>query len=122
MRGPDDHGVNAFVLHIREGKVDEYRRRHAEVWPELEAALESSGVVRYDLFLDAAGRRVFGYQLRRAEPDPGAPEHDAILRWRSFMADVLEMDGDRPRRTALDHVYHLAAEGKTKRAASPAPK
>ncbi len=56
--------VSAFVLHVREGMTDEYRRRHAAIWPELAAALKAQGIVHYDLFLDEAGRRVFGHQLR----------------------------------------------------------
>jgi L-rhamnose mutarotase len=101
--------VSAFVLHVREGMTDEYRRRHAAIWPELAAALKAQGIVHYDLFLDEAGRRVFGHQLRSRPADPGAPEDPAILRWRTYMADVLEMDGDRPRRTPIEHVFHQTA-------------
>ena len=101
--------VNAFVLHIREGRTDEYRRRHAQIWPEMAAALKASGIVHYDIFMDEAGRRVFGHQLRLAPPDPSVPEDPVILRWREYMADVLEMDGDLPRRTPVEHVFHLTA-------------
>jgi hypothetical protein len=52
---------------------------------------------------------VFGYQLRARPADPAAPEDPVILRWRAHMADVLEMDGDRPRRTPVDHVFHMTA-------------
>jgi L-rhamnose mutarotase len=103
------HHISAFVLHVREGKTDEYRKRHAAIWPEMAEALKASGIVHYDIFLDEAGRRVFGHQLRSNPPDPNAPEDPVILRWRSYMADVLEMDGDRPKRTPIDHVFHLTA-------------
>jgi L-rhamnose mutarotase len=101
--------VSAFVLHVREGRTEEYRRRHAALWPEMADALRVAGIVHYDIFLDEAGRRVFGHQLRLAPPDPAAPEHPVILRWRQSMADILEMDGDRPRRTPIEHVFHLTA-------------
>ncbi|HEY4200670.1 MAG TPA: L-rhamnose mutarotase [Devosiaceae bacterium] len=101
--------VSAFVLHVREGRVEEYRRRHAAIWPEMAAALREAGIVHYDIFLDAEGRRVFGHQLRLTPPNPAAPEEPVILRWRQYMADVLEMDGDKPRRTPIDHVFHLTA-------------
>jgi L-rhamnose mutarotase len=100
---------SAFVLHVREGMTEEYRRRHAEIWPEMAAALKASGIVHYDIFLDEAGRRVFGHQLRSRPVDPSEPEDPVILRWRSYMADVLEMDGDRPRRTPIEQVFHLTA-------------
>lgn len=101
--------VSAFVLHVREGRTEEYRRRHAEIWPEMAAALKAAGIVHYDIFLDEQGRRVFGHQLRLTPPDANAPEDAVIRRWREYMADVLEMDGDRPRRTPIEHVFHLTA-------------
>lgn len=101
--------VSAFVLKVREGRTDEYRRRHAAIWPELATALKASGIVHYDIFLDEAGRQVFGHQIRTRAPDPSAPEDPAILRWRHHMADVLEMEGERPRRVSIDHVFHLTA-------------
>lgn len=109
MSAWSDLHVSAFVLHIREGQADEYRRRHAEIWPEMAAALRASGIVHYDIFLDAESRRVFGHQLRTRAPDPAAPEDPVTLRWRAYMADVLEMEGDRPRRTPIEHVFHLTA-------------
>jgi L-rhamnose mutarotase len=106
---------SAFVLRIRPGKVEEYRRRHQQVWPELLDTLRQSGVVHYDIFLDAEGHRVFGHMLRDRPVDPAQPEHPEVLRWRSYMADVLEMDGDRPRRVPVEHVFHMTAEGHPKR-------
>ena len=97
----------AFVLTVRPGMCAEYRRRHAEVWPEMERALLASGIVVYEIFLDEASGRVFGHMLRdRSEP---AEEDPVILRWRAYMADVLEMEGDRPLRTPIEKVYRLTA-------------
>jgi L-rhamnose mutarotase len=101
--------ISAFVLKIREGRIDEYRRRHAEIWPEMVAALRASGIVHYDIFLDEAGRQVFGHQIRTRSPDPFAPEDPVILKWRAHMADVLEMDGDKALRVPIEHVFHLTA-------------
>ena len=101
--------VRAFVLRVREGRTDEYRRRHAAIWPEMAAALKASGIVHYDIFLDPAGRQVFGHQIRLAVPEPDAAEDPVILRWRQSMADILEMDGDQPLRTPIEHVFHLTA-------------
>lgn len=101
--------ISAFVLKVREGRTEEYRRRHAEIWPELAAALKAAGVVHYDIFLDEAGRQVFGHQIRTRAPDPSSPEDAVIVKWRAFMADVLEMDGQRPVRVPIEHVFHLTA-------------
>jgi len=101
--------ISAFVLKVREGRVEEYRRRHAEIWPDMAAALKASGIVHYDIFLDEAGRQVFGHQIRTRAPDPSAPEDPVILRWRASMADILEMDGDKALRVPIEHVFHLTA-------------
>lgn len=101
--------VTAFVLKVREGRTEEYRRRHAEIWPEMAAALKASGIVHYDIFLDEAGRQVFGHQIRSRPADPSAPEDPVFLKWRAYMADVLETEGERPVRVPIEHVFHLTA-------------
>lgn len=100
---------SAFVLRIRPGMADEYRRRHAAVWPELLATLRAAGVVHYDIYLDSTGLRAFGHVLRSRPPDPAQPEHPEVLRWRAHMADVLEMDGELPQRDPLEHVFQMTS-------------
>jgi L-rhamnose mutarotase len=106
MGDPGLH-VSGFLLRVRPGKTDEYRRRHAEIWPDMLRALRDSGVVSYDIFLNERNRMVFGHLFRRQAPDPDVREDPVIIRWRDFMADVLEMDGDRPLREPLEHVFHM---------------
>lgn len=101
--------TSAFLLRIRPGMADEYRRRHAAVWPELLAALREAGVVHYEIYLDAIGLRALGCMWRDRVPDPAEPEHPAILRWRAHMADVLEMDGERPLREPIECVFRMTA-------------
>ena len=33
-----DLHVSAFVLRVRDGMTEEYKRRHAQIWPEMLAA------------------------------------------------------------------------------------
>jgi L-rhamnose mutarotase len=49
-----------FVLKVRTDRLAEYRRRHREVWPEMRAALTSTGWRDYTLFLRPDGLLV-GY-------------------------------------------------------------
>ncbi|WP_407817677.1 L-rhamnose mutarotase, partial [Staphylococcus aureus] len=35
--------TKAFLLRIRQGKIAEYKRRHAQIWPEMVEALEQLG-------------------------------------------------------------------------------
>lgn len=104
-----DLHCQAFILTIRPGQIAEYRRRHDEIWPEMSEALKASGIVHYDIFLHEPSHRVFGHMLRTHAPDCAAPLEPVLLRWRAFMSDVLEMDGDQPRRETIERVFHLTA-------------
>lgn len=99
--------ASAFLLLIRPGRIEEYKRRHAEIWPEMRDALRKNNLVHYGIYLLEEERRVVIHVLRRGRPDDGATEDPVILRWRAYMADVLEMDGDRPRRVPLESVFQL---------------
>ena len=49
-----------FRSSVQPGLIDEYRRRHAAVWPEMLSALKDAGWHNYSLFLGADGLLV-GY-------------------------------------------------------------
>lgn len=49
-----------FVLKVRADRIEEYRERHAAVWPEMLDALRRSGWHNYSLFLRPDGT-LFGY-------------------------------------------------------------
>ena len=40
-----------FLLKVREERLEEYRARHGEVWPEMLDALRETGWHNYSLFL-----------------------------------------------------------------------
>ena len=41
----------AFVMHVKDGEEEEYRRRHREVWPAVLAELERAGVRSMSVFM-----------------------------------------------------------------------
>jgi len=49
-----------FTLQVRPDRLEEYRRRHAQVWPDMLAALRDTGWHDYSLFLRGDGLLV-GY-------------------------------------------------------------
>lgn len=49
-----------FLLNVRPDRLDEYKARHKEVWPEMIHALRESGWHNYSLFLREDGLLV-GY-------------------------------------------------------------
>lgn len=84
----------AFRLRVKPGKLDEYVRLHAEVWPELLADLRAAGHRNYSIFVD--GYDLFGYfECDDFEASQAAmARSDANHRWQAFMADYLETPVD----------------------------
>ena len=97
-----------FTLQVKPERLDEYRRRHAHVWPDMLAALRDAGWSDYSLFLREDGLLV-GYLLTddfdRALAAMDTTEVNA--RWQAEMADFF-VDG-RPDRHmhVLTEVFNL---------------
>ena len=49
----------AWVLEVRPGYEEEYKRRHEEIWPEMVETLKNAGVRNYSIFRH--GLTLFGY-------------------------------------------------------------
>jgi len=100
-----------FLLKVRPEKIDEYRRRHAAVWPEMLEALRQTGWHNYSLFLRPDGLLV-GYletpDFERARA--GMQEHPVNARWQAEMApffESLEGGAADASMVALTEVFHL---------------
>ena len=61
-----------FVLHVKPDRLEEYKLRHCDVWPEMLAALRETGWNNYTLFLRPDGLLV-GYLVALGE---GVPHQD----------------------------------------------
>ncbi|MFI1479727.1 L-rhamnose mutarotase [Streptomyces sp. NPDC020747] len=101
-----------FLLKVRQDRLEEYRERHAAVWPEMLDALSATGWHNYSLFLREDGLLV-GYleteDFAKAQAAMAATEVNA--RWQAEMGDFFEaLDGDRPDAAMkpLTEVFHLA--------------
>ena len=49
-----------FLLKVKQDKIDEYKKHHEQVWPELLDALRRTGWHNYSLFMREDGL-LFGY-------------------------------------------------------------
>ncbi|MFC8782344.1 L-rhamnose mutarotase [Streptomyces nigra] len=101
-----------FLLKVRADRLDEYRERHASVWPEMRAALSAAGWRNYSLFLRDDGLLV-GYLETEdfAAAVAGMEATDVNARWQAEMAPFFEsLDGARPDEAMrpLTEVFHLA--------------
>ncbi len=101
-----------FVLHIRPDRVEEYRARHAEVWPEMRRALSDTGWHNYSLFLREDGLLI-GYLETEdfGAARAGMAGLDVNARWQAemapFFADIGDDDPDAAM-VPLPEVFHLA--------------
>ena len=50
----------AFKMKLFPGKEAEYKKRHDEIWPELQSLLKDSGISEYSIFLDEETHSLFG--------------------------------------------------------------
>jgi L-rhamnose mutarotase len=103
-----------FLLRVRPDRMDEYRRRHETVWPEMLQALTDTGWRNYTLFLDDDGLLV-GY----VEADDLQASLDAMARtdvnarWQAEMAPIflgLEDGGPDEGLVLLDEIFHLEGQ------------
>ena len=92
-----------FLLRVRPERLDEYKARHREVWPEMLDALRAAGWANYSLFLDDDGLLI-GY-LETEDFDAalaGMEAADVNARWQAEMAEFLE-----PPLRRIEEVFHL---------------
>jgi L-rhamnose mutarotase len=101
-----------FLLKVRTERLNEYKARHAAVWPDMLQALHETGWHNYSLFLRDDGLLV-GYfetpDLQAALDGMAAREVNA--RWQAEMAPFFEgLDGRRPDEgfLQLEQVFYLA--------------
>jgi L-rhamnose mutarotase len=100
-----------FLLKVRAERLDEYRERHAAVWPEMLRALSETGWHNYSLFLREDGLLV-GYLETEdfAAAQAGMEATDVNARWQAEMAPFFELgEGERPDTgfVRLEEIFHV---------------
>jgi L-rhamnose mutarotase len=100
----------AFVMQLYEGCEEEYRRRHAVIWPELAALLRETGVGDYSIFLEESSGKLFAI-LRVDDPvklDSLATQ-PVMRRWWEYMKDLMDTHPDgSPVVVSLKEMFYLA--------------
>ncbi len=98
-----------FLARVRPDRLEEYRERHRDVWPEMLAALAVAGWGNYSIFLAGDGLLV-GY----LETDDYQAALDAMAgtdvnrRWQAEMAEFFVADGPPDQSfTRIEEIFHL---------------
>ena len=101
-----------FLLRVKPNRIEEYRKHHQAVWPEMRDALGRTGWHNYSLFMREDGL-LFGYF---ETPDSfqsaleGMSGEEVNARWQKLMAPYFEdLEGAQADESMveLEEVFHL---------------
>ena len=99
----------AFKMKLHKGQEAEYKKRHDELWPELQQLLKETGVSDYSIFLEEASGNLFGV-LKVQDPMllDDLPLHPVMQKWWAYMKDIMDSNADNsPVSIPLQEVFHL---------------
>jgi L-rhamnose mutarotase len=100
-----------FVLQVKPDRLEEYKRRHRAVWPEMLNALRETGWTNYSLFLRDDGLLVGYLETEDFEgARAGMASREVNDRWQREMKDFfVQPQGLTPDRAMqpLEEVFHL---------------
>jgi L-rhamnose mutarotase len=100
-----------FVCKVKEDRLEEYKKHHRQVWPEMLDALRRTGWHNYSLFMREDGL-MFGYfetpHSFNAASEAIAREKISI-KWHEFMIPFFEPrgKGESAFEVELEEVFHL---------------
>ena len=84
----------AWKAVVKDGKLEEYKYRHAHIWPEMKQVLKEAGISNYTIW--NVGNELFGYYEcdSIAEATRVQAESPVVDRWNEYMKDVMLMEMD----------------------------
>lgn len=99
----------SFKMKLYPGMEAEYKRRHDQLWPEMQDMIHAHGGKNYTIFLDRQTNVLYGY-IEIEDEQLWAKSADTPInrKWWDFMADVMETNPDNsPVSEDLFEVFHL---------------
>lgn len=96
-----------WIGHVVEGKLDEYIKRHDEIWPEMTELLNEAGVHNYTIWNN--DHELYGYyECESVEHALKVQNESPIVeRWNKYMEDVMHMYYDKEGKQILPHQIFL---------------
>ena len=99
----------AFTMKLFPGQEKEYKRRHDELWPEMQELLKEKGICNFSIFLDAESHTLFAcLEAEDASKLDELPNHPVQKKWWAYMKDIMATNADNsPTRVDLKEMFHL---------------
>ena len=100
----------AWKAIVKDGKLEEYKKRHDNIWPEMKKVLKESGISNYTIW--NVGNELFGY-FECSKGIEFAERNQAMSpivdKWNEYMKDVMvmEMDPVTGAQPKLEQVFFL---------------
>jgi L-rhamnose mutarotase len=101
---------NAFKMKLTSGNIDEYKKRHDQIWPELVEDLNRAGISDYSIFYDPETQILFAFQkLSENNTAEKLPQNPVVRKWWDYMNDgIMEYNQkNEPVSVALQEVFHM---------------
>jgi L-rhamnose mutarotase len=100
---------HAFKMKLKPGAMAEYKKRHDEIWPELQKELRAAGISDYSIFLDEETLTLFAVQkLSSSNSVSDLPKSPVMQKWWNYMAPLMDVHPDNsPITKPLPEIFHL---------------
>lgn len=85
----------AWKATVKEGMIEEYKKRHREIWPEMVKVLKDAGICNYSIW--NTGNELFGYfecSKGVAFAESYQAQSAVVDKWNEYMKDVMVMELD----------------------------
>ena len=98
----------AFKMYLKPNSIEEYRKRHDKIWPELKALLKESQIASYNIYYDAETNCLFAFQHTNGRGSQSLVENTIVKKWWRYMSDLMETNPDSSHREGnLTKVFSL---------------
>ena len=98
----------AFKMYLKPNALEEYKKRHDEIWPELKALLKNTGIGTYCIFYDSETNCLFAYQENHGTDSQSLGKNPVVQKWWKYMSDLMETQPDyAPLQMDLQKVFSL---------------
>jgi L-rhamnose mutarotase len=98
-----------FRMKLYKGMVEEYKKRHDNLWPEMVKMIHEFGGKNYTIFLDEETDILFGYlEVENTDLWNKTAETEICKKWWAYMADIMDTNADNsPVSVEFKEVFHL---------------
>ena len=98
----------AFKMYLKPNSIEEYKKRHDEIWPELKSLLKASGIGAYYIYHDPETNCLFAFQQTDGKDSQSLGENPIVQKWWKYMSDLMEAQPDNsPKQSDLIKVFSL---------------